>query len=640
MLYPAGAQEFHSCPLHNHGDGNYENPLYQKWLSAFDIKHYNLVLEVSNKNTEISGAAVVVVEALTSMDTIVLELQDALLVTDVFVSDDIYSLDFTSRLAFGHDNDAIYMALDRNRSEGEMFAIKVVYEGDAGQNRGFFAGISNAKDPNYGFDVTYTLSEPHNAKDWFPVKQVLEDKIDSVRFRLECNKNLMVASNGTLLDIEEMGGNTHAFIWLTHYPMAYYLLSFAVADYRDLSFQAALSQEGDSVLVQNYIYDTQEVIADWEDDILETGSMITSFSKLLVDYPFANEKYGHAMAPMGGGMEHQTMTTLHDFSFYLVAHELAHQWFGDHITCGNWQDIWINEGFASYFEYIAAQQLRDQKAADDWMANAMSIALGETEGSVYVPLDEVDKTYRLFDYGLTYKKGGILLHMIRYHLNDDEVFFRVLRKYLEQYGNGLATGDDFMGILEAESNMDFTCFFEQWYYGEGYPRFTVHWAQVGDSLKIRSEQISTAPGVTPFFNTPFDVEINFTDGTVQRERLQQDQSVEDFTISIGNRLASELLFDPDRVLLKTVSVVHQLPPDRQFTFGPNPVSDKFYIHFRNTDQIDEILIANISGQEVMHYLNVDNPVLMNLSALADGTYVLVISDDFKTYQERIVKISE
>ena len=88
-----------------------------------------------------------------------------------------------------------------------------------------------------------------------------------------------------------------------------------------------------------------------------TAPLISSFSDLLVDYPFSREKYGHCMAPMGGGMEHQTMTTLQDFDFFLVAHELAHQWFGDHVTCGNWQDIWINEGFASYMEYIAAQEL-------------------------------------------------------------------------------------------------------------------------------------------------------------------------------------------------------------------------------------------------------------------------------------------
>ncbi len=175
------------------------------------------------------------------------------------------------------------------------------------------------------------------------------------------------------------------------------------------------------------------------------------------------------MAPMGGGMEHQTMTTLHDFSFYLVAHELAHQWFGDFITCGNWQDIWINEGFASYLEYVAAQELLGQAAADEWMANAMSIALRETSGSVYVPEERVDDTYRLFDYGLTYKKGATLLHMIRFILDDDALFFSTLKVYLEAYGNGLATGADFQEILESESGMDFSCFFDQWYYGEGFP---------------------------------------------------------------------------------------------------------------------------------------------------------------------------
>ena len=158
--------------------------------------------------------------------------------------------------------------------------------------------------------------------------------------------------------------------------------------------------------------------------------MITSFSRLLMDYPFSEEKYGHAMAPMGGGMEHQTMTTLQDFGFFLVAHELAHQWFGDHITCGNWQDIWINEGFASYMEYVAAQELLGQEAADGWMTNAMSVAKSRTRGSVFVPEEGVEDEYRLFDYALSYKKGAILLHMIRYELDDDDLFFGALRQYL------------------------------------------------------------------------------------------------------------------------------------------------------------------------------------------------------------------
>jgi len=452
------AQVYHSCPHSGNGTMVYENPLNEKWLSAYDVKHYNLLLEVSNKSTEISGECRIVVEATRALDTIVFELQDALNISGVYMNEDIDDL---TPLGFDHRDDAVYITLNRAYVSGELFSIAIFYGGEAGNNRGFFAGITSARDSDYGFDVTYTLSEPHNAKDWFPVKEVLEDKIDSVRFRLQCHKNLMAASNGTLVDIEDGEGNTRIFNWVTNYPMAYYLLSFAVADYRDFSFNAALTGSGDSVLVQNYIYNSDDVMVDWGDEILETGAMITSFSELLKDYPFANEKYGHAMAPLGGGMEHQTMTTIQDFGFYLVAHELAHQWFGDHITCGNWQDIWINEGFASYLEYIAAQELRDQEAADGWMANAMSIALGETEGSVYVPVDEVNNTYRLFDYGLTYKKGAILLHMIRYHLNNDSLFFTVLRTYLDRYGSGLATGDDFRGILESESNMDFSCFFEQ-----------------------------------------------------------------------------------------------------------------------------------------------------------------------------------
>ena len=111
----------------------------------------------------------------------------------------------------------------------------------------------------------------------------------------------MAFGDATLVDVAEGAGNTHIFNWLTKYPMAYYLVSFAVADYMDYSFYAPLSDENDSVLVQNYIYDTEEVMSDWKEQIDETGAMITLFSRLLGDYPFAEEKYGHAMAPLGGG---------------------------------------------------------------------------------------------------------------------------------------------------------------------------------------------------------------------------------------------------------------------------------------------------------------------------------------------------
>jgi aminopeptidase N len=625
-LIPAAGQMHDGCLLEHPGSVSYKNPLYEKWLSAYDVISYNIFLSVSNRDTRIDGSAALLIAAERDLDTIVLELQEALNVSKIQFSDDIgrWSFADSDTLSFEKKGDAVYIAMDRPRMADDKFRLKIFYGGDAGQNRGFFAGITSSKDHGYGFDVTYTLSEPHNSKDWLPVKQVLEDKIDSVTFRLRCHKDLLAGSNGLLVDVEE-DGEDHILTWRTRYPMAYYLLSFAVADYRDFSFYTPLSGDGDSVLVQNYIYDDKEVFSDWEDEIRATGSMITTFSKLLVDYPFALEKYGHCMAPMGGGMEHQTMTTLQDFSFYLVSHELAHQWFGDFVTCGNWQDIWINEGFASYFEYVAAQQLLGQEAADGWMDNAMSIALRETDGSVYVPEELVEDTYRLFDYGLSYKKGAILLHMIRFILNDDSLFFGLIR-------------EDFREILESGSGRDFSCFFDQWYYGEGFPRFTVYWDQEGDTLRIQSEQTASASGVTPFFRVPFEIEVRMAGVPSERIRMEQTSGVQDFSLAVDG-LVEDVVFDPGNNLLKTVSVIHQVPADRTYRIGPNPVSGELYIQVPNTGSIEKIRITNLSGQEILEWSDAGNPVTMDLSFLSDGSYLLEFSGSSGKYQERIVKIT-
>ncbi len=616
------------CPRQLHGVNDYENPLNALWLSAYDVKGYDLALTVSNKNTFIEGSALILVEATRHMDTLVLELQDDLNVSGVISG--------STQLGFEHMNGAIYILLERSYEEGELIQVGISYSGDAGQDRGFFAGISSRADYNYGFDVTYTLSEPMNASDWFPVKQVLEDKIDSVTFRITCDTELMAGSNGILVDVSE-DKRSHTFTWKTRYPIAYYLISFAVADYRDYSFYASLG-ESDSVLVQNFIYDSDEVYADFEEEIRMTAPLISSFSDLLVSYPFSREKYGHCLAPMGGGMEHQTMTTISDFDFFLVAHELAHQWFGDHVTCGNWQDIWVNEGFASYMEFIAAQELLGQGEADEWMNNAMSIALRETSGSVFVPEEDVEDEYRLFDYGLTYKKGAILLHMIRFILDDDPLFFQVLQSYLEQFGSGLALGSDFQAILEAESQQDFAAFFQQWYYGEGFPRFMVYWQQMGDTLRVRSEQSTSAPQVTPLFQVPFELEVLIAGGDRRKIRLLQNQNLEEFSVRVEGRV-EDLIFDPDNHILETSGVIQELPVENAYRYGPNPVSDELFIQFPNAGPFDKVRITNMAAQEMLILTDLENPATMNLSSLADGSYLLEFSNSRGTFKERIVKVS-
>jgi len=626
---PLVSGQDHNCSRHSFAMNNYENPLFEKWLSAYDVKSYELSLTVSNKNTIIDGRAEILVKALQQIDTLVFELQDELSVS---------SVDYESApLVFEQKEDAIYIIPANGFQKGELIHVGIEYGGDAGQDRGFFAGVSTTTDFKWDADVTYTLSEPMNASDWFPVKQVLEDKIDSFTFHITCDKPLMAGSNGVLTEVSE-DKKSRTFTWKTAYPMAYYLVSFAVAEYRDFSFKTALPDGGDSLLVQNFIYDQDEVFSHYEEDIRMTGPLISTFSELLSEYPFAKEKYGHCMAPMGGGMEHQTMTTLHSFSFYLVAHELAHQWFGDHITCGNWQDIWINEGFASYLEYIAAQELLGQASADEWMENAMSIALRETTGSVYVPEDEVEDIYRLFDNGLSYKKGAILLHMIRFILDDDEIFFGVLQSYLDQFGSGNARGADFQAVLEAESDMDFSAFFEQWYYGEGFPRFRIYWDQNGDTLKLRCEQTTSAADVTPLFQIPFELEILKADGLTERVRLVQAKNKEEYSIPVTSRV-EDVVFDPNKHLLKTASVIQEIPADKAYRLGPNPVSSELFIQFPNAGPFEELRFTNMAGQDVLILRDMENPLSLDLSSFSDGPYLLELSNKSGTYMERIVKVS-
>ena len=266
FIIPVEGQVYHSCRNHNQSITGYENQLNEKWLSAYDVKFYDLNLSVSNVNTNIAGSAAILIEAVREMDTLVIQLQDALEVTRIGISHETTPPEFKELSEFNHLEHAVYISLAQTRRAGDQFYILIEYEGEARQEGGFFTGVKSATDPTYGFDVTYTLSEPHNAKDWFPVKQVLEDKIDSAWISLHCDDHLMAGSNGLLVEIVPGEKNTHTFRWRTRYPVAYYLLSFTVANYRDFSFKAALSEEGDSVLVQNFIYDSDNLFLQWEDE--------------------------------------------------------------------------------------------------------------------------------------------------------------------------------------------------------------------------------------------------------------------------------------------------------------------------------------------------------------------------------------
>lgn len=192
--------------------------------------------------------------------------------------------------------------------------------------------------------VLWTLSEPYGARDWWPTKQTLNDKIDSCDIFVTTPSGYKVGSNGILLNVVQDGNNV-IHHWKHIHAEPAYLIAIAVADYSEYIDWVPLDS-GDSLMVLEYVYPCNLLSAQLQTtDIIPTMQF---FIELFGDFPF--EKYGHAQFGWGGGMEHSSMTFVGGFNHGLLAHELAHQWFGDKITCGSWQDIWLNEGFATYLE--------------------------------------------------------------------------------------------------------------------------------------------------------------------------------------------------------------------------------------------------------------------------------------------------
>ncbi len=588
----------------------------ESFYNSYDVGFYWLDLEVSNKHTDIHG--MVRIDAVwksNSMDT---------LIFDLTVSNSIDSVLLNQlKRSYIHENDLLKIPLDSDLSIGEKFTAEIFYKLENVEDPGY-KGIYN-KSLSDGKQVTWTLSEPFYSKHWFPCKQDLLDKADSSWFFITLDSNLLAGSNGLLRNIVMLENGKKRLEWKSKYPIAYYLISFAVAEYIDYSFMASVGN-GDSVLVQNYIYNDSAFFQNNKSQIDITADMIESFSEQMGTYPFRDEKYGHCIAPVGGGMEHQTMTTLGNFGFKLVAHELAHQWYGNNVTCSNWQDIWVNEGFASYGELLALEKFRPAEVPG-WISATHSRVLGEPDGSVYVPESEITNANRIFDYRLTYRKGASIIHMLRHEIGDD-LFFDVLRTFQDRFSDSVATGEDFKYVVEEFSGNSYKTYFDQWYYGEGYPLLSFQWQQRNDSLIIYTEQEASAPDKTSFFELLIDIKAEFLGGDTLLQFKQENPS-QVFTAHMPFSVF-RLIPDPDEWLLREiVSVTRILPDDSTSLFNvfPNPTLNEVYIENYEIGRPFDIEIYNIAGVLVTTGEGSEAFTEINMTTFAPGIYQIIIKTE-------------
>ena len=511
----------------------------------YDVKFYKLDIEAYDTTNQFRGSATVFAEVVVAeTDTFSLELSNKLTADSVFING--------TKHLFTHVSNKIYVPLLTPISIGETIDFKLHYHTPPSYTSSYY---SSTLAVNYGnFNVSQSFSEPYYMHEWMPCKQELDDKADSVHIFVTTDDDLKVAGPGNLT-IVSLPNQKVRYEWRTNQKTAFYLISFAISDYIDYSLWAKPdSLPGDSILVMNYVYDYPNCLQSNKVTIDKTPLMINLFSNKMGLYPFFEEKYGHYMwYPTGfSGMEHITMTGLRSFSFNLVAHELAHSWYGDNVTCATWSDIWVNEGFASYLEYIANQNLISQASADALMLNYMNYAMTQPGGSVYVPPANLNSSGRIFSTRLTYRKGSALVHMIRFEMNNDSLFFRTLYNFQQIYKDSIATGLDFKAVCEDVSGIDFTDFFDQWYFGEGYPTFSAIWSQNQDTVLLRSIQ-TTSTAITTLFKTPVEFKLSYTGGN-QIIRLYQLTNDTTLKIIIPHEITS-IAIDPNNWILNQVGTI-------------------------------------------------------------------------------------
>jgi aminopeptidase N len=536
--------------------------------NVYDVRYVHLDLELERSSNAVAGTVSTTAMALQPLNQYIVELHSNLSISNVSING--------QGVPYQRNGNVVTATLPNSVPQGQTFMASITYAGTP-PNGGFFNGLSNGSSPSWGNQVTWSLSQPYSARDWWPVKQSLTDKIDSCRIWISTSNQNKAGSNGLLESITPLSNNRHRYEWVHRHPIDYYLLSVSVSTYVEYAI-TAYPVNSPPVYILNYIYDNPGTLPNFQADIDETVDMMEEFSELFGPYPFADEKYGHCMAPFSGGMEHQTMTTQGFFNRDLTAHELGHQWFGDHVTCSYWREIWLNEGFASYSEYLFREQIQNGNALG-WMNATHTNVMSSPGGSVNVP-DTTDVS-RMFSGRLTYDKGAAILHTMRSIINNDSLFFSGLRLYLQTYGGSTASVPQFKALMENHSGLNFSDFFQEWYYGEGFPTFSIEYLHLNDTLWLSVSQTTSVPTSVPFFHVPLELRVQRPSGdTVVRMNLTQPTST---AIVPCTGSLTGLVIDPNQWLINqdgSITMNGSLSMTEwksAFQPYPNPTTDRLWL---------------------------------------------------------------
>ncbi len=475
------------------------HPAADNTQTNYDVRFYDIFLRINDTTEIIYGRVTFVADAAENgVSQVQADFYDSMTI-DSIVSP-------TGPLAYTRSGNVTTVTLDATYDLGQQFRFDFYYHGHPAEG-GFQAF---AFDWRLGSRVIATLSEPYFARTWWPCKDRMDDKADSFDIAVQVDTSFYVGSNGALDSLLAHGDNTHTFFYSVRYPMATYLFSLAISNYTVWYDEWVYNGDQDTMPIVHAVYPDRYVYS--LDKFGVTPGAISVFSDNYGRYPFVEEKYGHSNFEWTGAMEHQTMSSMSSSSFGfstpVVVHELAHQWFGDMITCESWSHIWLNEGWASYSEALYYLATSGWASYHNYM-NGMAYSGG---GTIYI--SDTSSVWNIFG-SIVYDKGAWVVHMLRGVLGDSLFFAGVDAYYHSEYQHAAATTEDFKNVFEVATGTQLDWFFDEWIFGTYRPNY--HWSYYqepallgGQNLYLRVQQIQTTdPQV---FTMPVDFFFDLSSG--------------------------------------------------------------------------------------------------------------------------------
>ena len=521
-------------------------PRREERVRTFDVRHILGELTLDTKKGEIRGTVTHGIAPLyPGLDSLTLDCGADLKVSRVAVG--------AANCKFTHEKDELAITLDRPYGPDEVVRVAITYAGSPEKGIRFIK--PDADHPGRS-DCVWTIGEPEDARHWIPCYDYPNERSTSEMI-VTVDKPLSVVSNGTLESTKENADGTSTYHWKMDSLLPSYLLSIVAAD-----FSVYHDKLGTLPIDYYVLKGTDEATA--RRAMGKTPAMIAFFNEK-IGTPYAYAKYAQACMPeFGGGMEHTSATTMTDSILRdavaqlennadsIVAHELAHQWFGDLLTCRDWSNIWLNEGFASYFDALFTRH--------DLGEDAYRIELN----SGFARYLATDRQYRraivearyndpsqMFD-GVTYSKGAAVLHAL-HGLVGEDAWWRGIKLYVAKHKDKVVATEDFRKAMEEASGRDLAWFFDQWVFRAGHPELAARWRYEDEdkTIRLKVDQNQAVDDATPLFRLPTTVEILDESGP-RAVPIVIDAKSQEFVIPAATR-PKTLRIDPEGWLPKVLT---------------------------------------------------------------------------------------